>query len=187
MVDIVKLLTEDAVSLIAGLLPPVWGIYLNGIPVVIADSVTSFSFKQSESISDFPVEGGGFQSFNKVTVPFDARFKFATGGNLLRRQAMLDSLRALVSDTNIYDVVTPDQVFTGVNVVNVDYAQQADSGVGLVIADVWALQVQVAPSLQLLSNVLNPTNAGQVNGGVVQAIAASASQGSLLSTITGLL
>lgn len=187
MVDIVQLLTEDAASLVVGLLPPVWGVYFNGIPVVPADSVASFTFNQTETISDFPVEGGGFQSFNKVTVPFDARFRFATGGSLLRRQAMIDALRALVSDTNIYDVVTPDQVYLGVNITKVAYSQAADAGATLIVADVWTLQVQTAPALQILSSVQNPTDSGQVNGGVVQAITASVTQGSLLSTITGLL
>lgn len=185
MVDIVKLLTNDALSLFAGLLPPVWGLYFDGIPVVPADSVVSFNFKQSETISDFPVEGGGFESYNKVTVPFDARFRFATGGTLLQRQAMIDALRAIVSDTNQYDVVTPDQVFLGVNVVNIGYSRTADSGLGLIVADVWTLQVQTTPVISL-ADVINPSNAGQLNGGVVQAITASVKQSSLLSTIVGL-
>jgi hypothetical protein len=173
--QIISLLTADALSLFAGLIGAPWGIYLGPIPVIIADNVVAFGFKQVYQISDFPVEGGQFQSYNKVYQPFQARFRFTAGGSLVNRQALLDSVAAFIGDTNIYNVVTADAVYQGVNLTSYSYDQSATNGVGLLSVDVVAEQVKIAPSA-LLSNVLDPSSASQVNDGTVQATAPSLAQ-----------
>src|ERR1700736_5452281 len=89
-----------------------WGIFSNGVQVVQAESVRSFSFKQDWPISNYQAEGGGFQSFNKVQLPFEPRVEFMSGGDEATRQALLDSVAAIAGDLNLYDVVTPEAVST---------------------------------------------------------------------------
>ena len=95
----VVLLTADAVSLITQALYPQWGIYLNGSPILASSaqplfnlgtlinaaesllnslsfgifSVVDFAYKQDWTVSTYPVEEGGFQSYDKVQHPFDVR------------------------------------------------------------------------------------------------------------------
>jgi hypothetical protein len=183
--NLVSLLAGDALALFAGAIGiSPWGIYYGGIPVVLADNVAAFSYKRGATIADYPIEGGAFVSYDKVQTPFDARFTFTAGGSQIKRQAFLAGLEALVGDTNTYNVVTPDAVYAGVNIVNVDYQRTAVNGVGLVTASVWALQVRSAP-LALLTNVIDPSSAGQVNGGPVQVSPASAVQIQNLPALQG--
>src|SRR6185437_3575362 len=48
---------------------PQWGIFQNGTPVVIADAITNFGYRQDWAVADYPVERGGFESYDKVITP----------------------------------------------------------------------------------------------------------------------
>ncbi|MDE2471777.1 MAG: hypothetical protein KGL35_24405, partial [Bradyrhizobium sp.] len=87
--DVVSLLVGDALSLFAGVIQAPWGIYLGALPVIPADNVVNFSFEQGYTISDYPIEGGLFQSYDKVQFPFTAGFRFTRGGSFTDRQALL--------------------------------------------------------------------------------------------------
>lgn len=185
---VLALLTEDAVSILAGIFNLPWGIYLDGIPVILADNVVSFEFDQRFTISDYPVEQGGFASFNKVYQPFDIVIRFTAGGDLVNRQAFLDSISAIIGGTALYDVVTADATYLSVSLVGYRYQQTAASGIGLIQVDVAARQVKDASTIALLNALTNPANpadASQIVGGVVQTIAPTLPQLSSLSSIIG--
>lgn len=177
--DIISLVTQDALSLFAGAANLPWGIYLGPIPIVLADTVTAFEYQQQFEISNFPVEGGLFQSYNKVFRPFSARIRFTAGGDEVNRQRLLDSIGAIIGDTNLYNVVTADAVYVNVNLTGSSYQQAANQGIGLLAVDVTVEQVKTAASA-LLSNVLDPSSASQVNGGTVQSLIPSGSLSGIL-------
>jgi len=179
------LLENDALALFAGVIKAPWGLYQGALPVLVADNVTSFTYKQDYEISDFPVEAGQFQSYNKVYLPFETTFRFTAGGDLVNRQKFLDEVAALIGDLNLYNVVTADAIYIGVNLVSYRYQQTAESGVGLIAVDITAKQVKLAAPLPFL-DTLNPFSSLQVNGGVVQAIAPLASMVASISSIIGL-
>lgn len=184
MADITSLLTQDAISLFLGDTSPQWGIYQGGSPVVVADSVKSFEYRQDYQVADFPVEQGAFQSYDKVQRPFDVRLRFSSSGSSTSRQALLDSIAAISGDTNVYDAVTPDAIYQSVNVDHYDY-RFTEGKPGLLIIDVWCIQIMASspPSSQ---NSASPSAASPVNGGTVQASPATPSQSSLvLSEIPG--
>lgn len=139
----IALITEDG-DLSASQYSSQWGIFLDGSPVVVADNVLSMEFKQDFKISNYPVEQGGFASYNKVQLPFEVRFRFSTGGSSADRAAMLNSIAAVMGDTNLYDVVTPDATYINVNFVHQDYRRTAETGNGLLSVDVWCEEVRSA-------------------------------------------
>lgn len=120
-----------------------WGIYLDGIPVVTADNVPSFDFKRSFVVSDYPIEPNGFETYNKVSQPFECRIRFSAGGSELDRQALLDSVDFICDDLNLYDFVTPEATYNSVNVTHYDYRRTATNGAGLLVVDVWGKQIRV--------------------------------------------
>jgi len=186
--DVVGLLTQDAVSLAAGFLRAPWGIYFGVIPIVAADNVVSFDFDQQFQIVDYPLEGGQFESFNKVYKPFDVTIRFTRGGSLIQRQELLDSIRAVIADTNLYNVVTEDAVYTDVNLVGYRYQQTAAKGVGLMQVDVMARQVKSAVAavpVNVISSPIDPTASPQVNGGPVQPVLPNKSATVQIGNITG--
>lgn len=180
MADITTLLTQDAISLFIGDTSPQWGIYQVGSPIVIADSVKSFEYRQDYQVADFPIEQGGFQTYDKVLRPFDVRLRFSSAGSAETRQALLDSIAAIAGDTNLYDAVTPDATYQNINVDHYDY-RFVDGKSGLLIVDVWCVQIMTgdSPSFQ---NTAQPSGASPVNDGTVQATPAPSSQSNLVSS-----
>jgi len=180
----VELLVADVLGLFYGFTREQWGIYQGGGLVVAADTVTAFSYKQSWSVSDFPLERGAFESYDKVQVPFDARFTFVAGGSSARRQALLDSLAAIAGNLELYTVVTPDAVYGPVTITNYDYDRAANHGLGLLSVDVWTLEVRETATQQnttesgspVMGSTSSPNNAAQTMTGTVQSTPATNAQ-----------
>lgn len=203
---VVQLLVADVLAVFGGLGNAPWGLFLNGLPVVTADTVTSFDFKASSNISSFPVEQGGFESYNKVQKPFDVRMRFATGGSAADRQELLESVAAACNSLDLMDAVSPEAVYESVNPVYYDYRRTAVQGVGLLVVDVFCEEVRVRASSSFTSSnpstntpasspapaastpfndrfnataIVNPQSPGaspQVNGGTVQPIPTTTAQ-----------
>lgn len=142
VVETIALLTQDAPFSFGLPVSNQWGIFLNGSPVVQADCVVSFSYKQDWTIADYQVEQGAFESYDKVERPFDVRVRYSAGGDDANRQALLDSIAAIADDLNFYDVATPEQVYQSANVAHYDYTRTSVNGVGLLVVDVWLLEVR---------------------------------------------
>lgn len=186
MAGIVELLVADAIGLLSGAFgQQAWGIYFGGAPVIIADNVVEVQYRQQWSISDFPVERGAFESYDKVQIPYDARLRFTAGGSAANRTAMLASIAAIAGDTNLYDVVTPEAVYLSCNFTHYDYSRRANEGMGLLSVDIWLIEVREAASA-VMSNTKDPSGASQVNGGTVQTTPASSVQLAKFQTASGL-
>lgn len=159
------LLVTDAVSVAAASVTQ-WGIFADGVPVVISDNVMAFSFKKSSRISKYPQEQGAFSSYNKVNAPFETKIKFSTGGSIADKQAFIDSIDAISGDLNLYTCVTPEVSYPSCNVIGYDYDRNHGNA-GLLEIEVWLEQVVIAEA-STFSNTTKPSDAGQLNGGLVQ-------------------
>lgn len=159
----VELITSDGPGVPSASSSSQWGIFSNGNPVVVADNVLSMEFKQEFRISNYPVEGGAFASYNKVQMPFEVRFRFSTGGNTSKRSAMLNSIGAVIGDINLYDVVTPDATYLNGNFTHQDYRRTAQEGAGLLSVDVSMQEVRSA-SLIVSSSGTGTSASGAGNG-----------------------
>lgn len=170
----VGLLVADAISFFAGFLGPQWGIFQDGLPVVLADNVVSLDYKKDWEIANYPMEQGAFQSYDKVENPFEARVRFSTGGTRIDRQVLLSSITAIAGNTELYDVYTPEAIYPSVNIAHYDYRRTAVSGVGLLTIDVWVHQVRVDVETSFTNTQTaggaNPIAGGQVQGGAGPAI-----------------
>lgn len=142
-VPIPPVIFADAINIVSAALGPQWGIFLGGAPVVVSDNVISMDARQEWVIADFPLEGGKFESYDKVLRPFDVRFRFSTGGSVAARSAMIQSIKAIAPDFNLYMFVAPDDVWENVNVSHFDYHRTAAQGNGLFSVDVWGWQIQL--------------------------------------------
>lgn len=177
----VVLLVADAIaSLIGFFLPPQWGIYLNGFPVLSYDNQPSFGYKQDWAIAHYPVEQGAFQSYDKVQLPAEIRCRFSTGGSVFNRQQMLASIDAVMSTTQVYDVVTPEKTYLSFNFSHRDYEREAEN-VGLITIDVWLIEIIQTATAQFQSTS-TPVVAGQQGLGNVSAVTPSQT---MQSAVTG--
>ena len=163
----VDFLTSDAPGLFQGVSEAPWGVYLGATQIVQADSVITFDYRQQWAISDYPVERGAFESYDKVDTPYSARLRFARGGSQADRTALLDSIRAIAGNLVLYSVVTPDAVYLSANIERFDYSQAARAGVGLIQVDVQLTEIRERGG-GALSSTKDPADSAQVNGGPVQ-------------------
>ena len=155
-----------------GSVKPQWGIYLRGSPAITVDSISSFEIRKDSKIADYPVEDGAFQSYNKVQLPFDSRVRITRGGNDADRAVFLAALDGLQASLEQYDIVTPERVYTGVNIQRYDLKRTAREGAGLLVAELWLVQVRDGATATFVTTKA-PTGAQTVNAGALQAQPAS--------------
>lgn len=148
----------------------VWGIFDgDDAPVIVGDTVAAFENVKDYRISNFPVEGGGFESYNKVETPFDIRMTFTKGGSLAERTAFLLSLEAAAASLALYSVATPERTYLDVNITHFDFQRTHTQGATLLVVDVGLEQVRTTATVTF-SNTQADDGAGRVNVGPVQPI-----------------
>lgn len=166
---IVQLLTGDLVTGYGLGLGPVWGIFSSqGQAMVVADTVFAIDFTREWAIATYPVEQGGFQSYDKVNTPFRVVLTFVSGGSESNRQALLDSIDAISGDLNFYTVVTPEKVYPSVNVQRVGYRRSSGRGAGTIQVDVALLEVRVSANESSGQNTQSASGAVPNQDGTVQ-------------------
>ena len=165
-VETFTLLTGDSILGIGSFVDQQWGIYLDGDQAFPYQSIVDFDYKQDWPVSDYTVEDGGFQSYDKVQLPFDIKVRVVSGGSAIERQDLLTAVLDASNSLNLYDVVTPEQTFSSCNITHIDYKRTAYNGVGLLMIDIWFIEVRVT-STTTYSTTQSPTTAGQQNTGSV--------------------
>ena len=178
----VTLLTTDLISISSINASSQWGIFLNGSPVVLADTVTTFDYKKESILSDYPLEGGKLESYNKVSTPYEAEITLCAGGNDVNREAFLASIEAILDDFNLYDVVSPERVYPSCNVMRSHYRRTATNGRGVLSVPVRLRQIRVSTANSGTATA-QPDGANAVNGGSVQTSTPSSAQTAAATSI----
>jgi hypothetical protein len=167
-----------------------WGVFdsTGTSKVLDADSFVAMSYKQSWSVSNFPMENGAFQSYNKVQQPFDVKVTLTKGGKTADLQSFLSSLDALATSFDLYQVQTPAQTYADVTVTGYDYSRSSSKGVSLLTVELSFVQINLAPT-QTFTNIATPQGQDAANTGIVQPTAItdaySCTESSVTSAVTG--
>ncbi|MDB5777613.1 MAG: hypothetical protein JWP38_3746 [Herbaspirillum sp.] len=168
----------DSLDFLTGADAPQWGIFdSTGSPVVVADSVISFGYRNDARISDYPVEQGAFASFNKVANPNDVQIRMTLSGTAIARAEFAASLDAAVASLSLYDVITPEIAYTGMNVIAWDYRREASSGSGMIIADVTIREVRETATAAFSAAAADPTASAPVTAPQTPSAAPTQDQG----------
>jgi len=129
--------------------PPRWGLYgAEGQQVLVFDTFLGITFNRGGQISNFPVEQGGFSSFNKVDTPFEATIKLAHGGDSASRNVMLSVLERIVASTELYAVVTPEIIYSSANLVKYSYDRGERNGSSRLVVSLTLNEVRQTAALQ---------------------------------------
>jgi len=176
-----------ALTVVAELLPnnlfgTKWGITDEfGNTALVPDSFISFEYKNDKKIPNYPVEGGGFQSYNKVSTPFDCRLVVSCSGNgSMSKQGFLAAIQNYVESLTLLTIVTPDANYPNCNLIHVDYRRESRQGVTLLLAQLWFQQIIVAQ--QPAASTAQPSGASTKNNGQISPVTPSASQQTTLQT-----
>ena len=146
-----------------------WGIFSKGtfLPAIIPDSIVSFDFKKEYRLANYPQEEGAFQSYNKVTMPYDARIVMTKGGSLGEREYFLSQCVVLAGSLDLYTIVTPEITYINANIESYNYRRTSTNGVTLLTVEFLIKEVRITVP-EVFSNTAQPTAATQTDIGYVQ-------------------
>ncbi len=142
---------------------------------ITGDSVKAVEYGREFTISTYPVEEGGFQSYNKVETPFDVLVIFTKGGDVASRDAFLAACESALESLALYDVATPEVTYTGVNVVRVGYRRTNVEGATLLTVEVGVQKVRTTATAAF-SNTKAVSGSDTTQTGAVQAVAPTPAQ-----------
>lgn len=153
-----------------------WGMYTQeGELAAPADTVIAFENVLDARISDYPVENGGFASYNKVITPYEIRVIMTCGGAVEDRQDFLKAIQDAWQSTTLYNFVTPECVYLDVNVTGVRQQRAPDRGNGLLALEVVLRKIRQTATLAF-TDTKEASGQDTVNQGSVQASSTTSSQ-----------
>lgn len=146
-----------------------WGLFdVAGNPVIVPDSVISFDFKGSYRVISYAIEGGNFESYNKVQEPFEIRMVMWKAGSLADRQDFIDILDTIRASLDLYTAASPDQSYASMTVTDAAYDRKGDAGATVIEAVITLRQINVTASSSFTSTT-NPVSQNPTDGGTVDA------------------
>lgn len=122
----------------------------SGSAAIVPDSFVDFEYREERKIPTYPIENGGFRSYNKVALPFDVRVTLTCSGNgKMNKSSFLSTINSMLNSLKLYSVVTPEATFMNCNLVHVDYRRESHRGATLIIAQLWFMAVRITSAAQI--------------------------------------
>lgn len=152
-------------------------------PLLVPDSFRTFAFNQEWSVSDAPVEEGGFATYNKVNNPFDVVIRMTKGGSRRERTEFLEKLDAIGNSLDLLKLVTPERTYLSMNIVRYSIRREEQRGaywmseIDVYFRQIRTVQSEYSSSASSTQNSRTPGAAPIVNGGTKQALPADSIPG----------
>lgn len=172
IVPILTEISDDAHAIINAFKGPQWGLFdSQGRQALVADSVASIEFKRDYRVASYPIEQGGFQSYNKVETPYDVRLMFTIGQTSTARAGFLATTDDIVASTLLFSAATPEATYISISPYSYSYRRETKNGATLLKVDLLCVKVRQNTTSQF-SNTQQPSGANTVNNGLVQPLLA---------------
>jgi hypothetical protein len=174
----VNLLASDSLS-VAQTTASQWGIYTSdGGLALNPDNIAMVNFDAEYRLADYPIEKGGFQTYDKVQMPFDTIVRLTKGGPRSEREAFVKTVEKMRGDYELYSVVTPEATYRNVNIARVTIDRSAESGAGMIIVDMHLREIRQTAAAAF-SQTKDPASADAANNGPTQTTSAPANAGEI--------
>lgn len=151
-------LTATLLSQLTGSSPPV-------------ESTLGVDFSRESRLSSFPIEGGGFATYNKVQMPANPIVTLALQGNINDRTAFLEAIDAAAISTDLYSVVTPEIVYVNYNIERYSVSRRGSRGATLLIVDIYLEEVREVQASFATAQIVapqDPASTSQETNGITQ-------------------
>jgi hypothetical protein len=159
------LVTQDSQE-VAAVTARQWGIYnTHGDLIVDPDNIAALEYGAEWRIADYPMEEGEFGSYNKVAMPYSVRVTMSKGGTLSDRQAFEHSVQGIAPNLTLYNVLTPEATYVGVNIERLSLYRGSDRGSGMLTYEIGLREIREAGEVQFddddTGNEVNGSDAGK--------------------------
>jgi len=149
---------------------PIWGIYFNNAPVIAADSTLSIEVQEEWNVSDYPVEQGGFQTYNKVRRPSQIRITLLKSGSEQVRNAFLLKAKSAAASLDLYTVITPTDSYDSMTIERYSYRRTSERGMQLLRVEFHMRRIVVSATPTAFTNTASVSGLSPVIGGQVQSL-----------------
>lgn len=144
-------------------------------PVVEADSVLDFGYRNEVDIPDFPIQDGSFANYNRVNLPYEASVRLSKGGSEEDRRNFLNQIDTIMNTTDLFQIITPEKTYENVNPVRFEMIRRGANGafflteVDLYFREIRTVVQQYTTTSLATQNARDPSalpveNRGTVNG-----------------------
>jgi len=129
---------------------PVWAITIgSGNTPLIFDNFISIDFKNDMNVATYPIEQGGFNSYNKVNNPYYAVVKISVGSgysaneglDVDSRNSILSILNSLLKSTVLCTIITPERSYSNANLEAYNFRRELRNGAGIIIAELHFVEI----------------------------------------------
>jgi hypothetical protein len=155
---------------------PAWGIFdKKGGLALAADSVREVEDDKEYNVPRYPLEGGGFQSYNKVEMPKQVHVIVTKGGTASDKSSFIAKVDKLTASLDLFTIVTPEQTHRNMNLTKNGKSRTAESGAGLISVHLTFDEARISVTTAF-TDVKEPSGADNQNGGAVQTQTPKANQ-----------
>ena len=160
-------LTKDSAA-VDRLAASQWGVFTDdGANVLRPDNIVAVGYSSEFRISDYPLQEGKFETYDKVATPSQNRVIVTKGGSLSERQAFLARVEAIRGDRKLYTVLTPERGYFNVNIERVTLDRDTTKGASLLSVEMVLREIRQTATAAF-NNSQTPSGADEVNDGSVQ-------------------
>lgn len=159
--------------------------------LVTADTWKRVEYLKEQHVADYPIEQGGFESYNKVAVPFDLRLVLCCGGPDFLQQLASGALasvdgylnsilgtnftqpmtrlqfilacESLADSLQLVDVITPDRTYQNLNCIHFSYTKTKEQGANMVVGELWFREIRQATTSSYSTNGNPSVNSNSVD------------------------
>lgn len=120
-------------------------------------SFNAMDYSKEWRVSNFPIEGGGFASYNKVELPGDVVVTMCMGGSNKEQKRFLDTINEAAGSLKTYSIVTPKAKYINYNINRYAYSHRSDSGADLLIVAIDITEVRAVTAVRKIGEKLTPS------------------------------
>jgi hypothetical protein len=139
---------------------PTWGVFNIGTSDISirVSSVVEVDISSESHASDYPIQTGSFTTYNKVKTPDIVSIRMTKDGDDASRAFFLDWLNQNISETSLYDILTPEWRYPGMTLVGYRMSRSSRSGAAMIVADCLFQQVRQLLPKYSITNIESPEN-----------------------------
>jgi hypothetical protein len=133
----------DALNEIIGAEPVKWGVFdSTGKKIAPYDSVVAVGYQNDSHVSDYPIEGGAFATYNKVESPFGVVVALNCGGSEENRANFQTAIEAARKSLDRFTVLTPDHTYYDINFTGVSWSRSLRDGAYMITCQLTGREIR---------------------------------------------
>ena len=163
-------LTVNKESTVTNINSQVWKIVDNkGAIVLDADTYNDFNIRAEAVIPNYPIEEGGFSSYNQVDKPYGLKLTAIVSGNEdISRAQFIDQVVELKESLTLVTIVTPDGIFDDAKLISYSYSNKANQGLTILMVEMIFQEVRQTASAVVTA--AKPSGQAKVKTGQVSPV-----------------